>query len=154
MAAGLSGEDEQRQVNTLLYCLGPEAEDVLTSTGISSEERKKYASVLKKLDDFFQVRKNIIFERACFNRRDQQDGESADEHISVLHSLAEDCEYGTLKAELIRDRLVVGIRDTALSPVRPVVDIGESSKVCSSKRGCEKSTDSSPRNSCSGTYSG
>ena len=70
---------------------------------------------MKKLDDFFQVRKNIIFERACFNRRDQQDGESADEHISVLHSLAEDCEYGTLKAELIRDRLVVGIRDTALS---------------------------------------
>ena len=56
VAAGLSGEDEQRQVNTLLYCLGPEAEDVLTSTGISSEERKKYASVLKKLDDFFQIR--------------------------------------------------------------------------------------------------
>ena len=110
-----SGEDEQRQVNTLLYCLGPEAEDVLTSTGISSEERKKYASVLKKLDDFFQVRKNIIFECARFNRRDQLDGESADEYITVLHSLAEDCEYGTLKAELIRDRLVVGIRDTALS---------------------------------------
>ena len=64
VAAGISGEDERRQVNTLLYCLGPEAEDVLTSTGISSKERKKYASVLKKLDDFFQVRKNIIFERA------------------------------------------------------------------------------------------
>ena len=45
----------------------------------------------------------------------QLDGESADEYITVLHSLAEDCEYGTLKAELIRDRLVVGIRDTALS---------------------------------------
>jgi len=115
MAAGLADEDELRQVNTLLYCLGPEAEDVLASTNISSEERQKYSSVLKKLDEFFQVRKNTIFERARFNRRDQLDGESADEYIAVLHSLAEDCEYGALKGELIRDRLVVGIRDTALS---------------------------------------
>ena len=65
---------------------------------------------IQNLDDFFQVRKNIIFERARFNRRDQQDGESADEYITVLHSLTEDCEYGALKAELIRDRLVVGIQ--------------------------------------------
>ena len=32
MAAGLSYEDEQWRVTTLLYCVGPEAEDVLTST--------------------------------------------------------------------------------------------------------------------------
>ena len=32
-----------------------------------------------------------------------------------LYKLAEDCEYGTMKEEMIRDRLVVGIRDTVLS---------------------------------------
>ena len=37
MATGLSKEDEERQVSTLLYCLGEEADDVLTSTNISTE---------------------------------------------------------------------------------------------------------------------
>ena len=33
----------------------------------------------------------------------------------ALYSLAANCEYGTLESEMIRDRLVVGIRDAALS---------------------------------------
>ena len=114
-ASGLSEEDNQRQVSTLLYCLGEGAEDVLSSTKISVDERKAYSAVLNKFDDFFLIRKNIIFERARFNRRDQLDGETADEYISALHNLAEGCEYGTLKSELIRDRLVVGIRDLSQS---------------------------------------
>ena len=32
-----------------------------------------------------------------------------------LYKLAEDCNYGELKSEMIRDRLVVGIRDINLS---------------------------------------
>ena len=33
----------------------------------------------------------------------------------ILYNLAENCDYGDIKEEMIRDRLVVGIRDTALS---------------------------------------
>ena len=33
----------------------------------------------------------------------------------VLYNLAENCDYGAMKTEMIRDRLVVGIRDHALS---------------------------------------
>lgn len=33
----------------------------------------------------------------------------------ALYNLAEDCEYGQMRSEMIRDRLVVGIRDTNLS---------------------------------------
>ena len=41
--------------------------------------------------------------------------ESADHFITELHRLAENCELGEMKDQLIRDRLVVGIRDSALS---------------------------------------
>lgn len=44
----------------LLYCLGPDTEDTLVSTNITSEERKTYNDVVKKLDDFFKVRRNVI----------------------------------------------------------------------------------------------
>ena len=88
---------------------------VLVSTGITDEERKSYKKVVEKLDEYFHVRHNVIFERARFNRRDQLEGESGDQYITELYSLAERCSYGQLTSEMIRDRLVVGIRDLALS---------------------------------------
>ena len=115
VASGLSKEDESRQVNTLLYCLGEEADDVLTSTNITEDDRKKYATVLAKFDAFFQVRKNVIFERARFNRRNQLEGQSIEQYITALYRLVDSCDYGALKEEMLRDRIVVGIRDVALS---------------------------------------
>ena len=114
-ASGLSAEDDSQQVSTLLYCMGENAEDTLASTGISGEDRKRLAAVIAKFDAFFQVRKNVIFERARFNQRNQEAGESAEQFITSLYSLADNCAYGDLKDDLIRDRIVVGIRDKALS---------------------------------------
>ena len=99
----------------LLYSVGEEAEAVLTSTGITEAERKVYATVLAKFDGYFKVRRNVIFERARFNRRNQEEGETAEKYITELYTLAENCNYGDLRDEMIRDRLVSGIRDTALS---------------------------------------
>ena len=45
----------------------------------------------------------------------QREGETAEEYVTALYELIETCEYGDLRDELLRDRLVVGIRDTALS---------------------------------------
>ena len=53
LASGLSKEDELRQVSTLLYCMREEAEDVLTSTNITVDERKEFDTVLKKFNDYF-----------------------------------------------------------------------------------------------------
>ena len=42
-------------------------------------------------------------------------GEEIDVFIQDLHKIADECEYGTLKEELIRDRIVVGVTDDMLS---------------------------------------
>ena len=115
VASGLKEASASKQVNTLLYCLGEEAESVLKSTNITDDERKEYDTVLGKFDNFFQLRRNVIFERARFNRRCQLPGESAEQYIVELYNLAEHCNYGELKSEMIRDRLVVGILDKKLS---------------------------------------
>ena len=49
---------------------------------------------MQSFDDFFKVRRNIIFERARFNRRSQQEGERAEEFIMELYKLVENCNYG------------------------------------------------------------
>lgn len=61
---------------------------------------------------YFVPQKNIIYERARFNQRVQQANETVDSFITAL---AENCSYGTLYDELIRDQLVVGLRDPSLS---------------------------------------
>ena len=115
-ASGLQSADETRQVSTLLYCMGEEAEDVLTSTGISDEEWKWYDAVMSKLDGFFKVRKNQIFERTRFNQRNQSEGKSVEQSdITALYHLIETCKYRDLTDEMLRDGLVVGIHDSATS---------------------------------------
>ena len=49
-ASGLSTGSESRQVSMLLYCLGEEADDVLTSTNITEEEYERFDDVLAKFD--------------------------------------------------------------------------------------------------------
>ena len=112
-AIGLGSE--RQKISTLLYCIGVEGDKVLSTTNITADERKDYVKVIEKFDSFFKVRRNVIFERAKFNRRDQAEGESAERYITTLYSLIETCEYGELKDEMLRDRIVVGIRDKGLS---------------------------------------
>lgn len=54
---------------------------------------------------------NVIYERYCFNNRNQEDGESFDEYLTSLKVLAKTCNFGSLKDKLIRDRMVCGICD-------------------------------------------
>ena len=147
-ASGLSSESESKQVSTFLYCLGEEAESVLASTGVTPDDRKEYDTVLEKVDGFFQVRKNVIYERALFNRS-QQSGESAEQYIMALYELVQHCDYGGMKDEMIRDRLVVGIRDSSLSEklqLDPALTLEKAKKLFArvkpfmSSRKCSKET--------------
>ena len=57
----------------------------------------------------------MIYERAKFNQRKQMTGEHVDSFITWLHKLIEHCDYGALKDEMIRDKIVVGLVDEQLS---------------------------------------
>ena len=57
----------------------------------------------------------MIYERARFNSRVQKDGESIETFLTDLYALIENCEYENFKEPLLRDRIVVGIRDKKLS---------------------------------------
>ena len=57
----------------------------------------------------------IIFERARFNCRCQAVGESVEQFITSLYTLAENCDYGDWKDQMICDCIVVGIRNQSQS---------------------------------------
>ena len=99
----------------MLNCKGSESEDIFKLTRVIKEKKKGSLSVLKHFDYFFKVRHNVIIKSANFNQQYQQEGESCEQYIAKVYRLAEHCEFAALKEELIWDRLVVGIKGTALS---------------------------------------
>ena len=54
VASGLSAESQMRQVNTLLYCLGEEGEDLLHSTNITEDKRRNILVSEKSSTDSFK----------------------------------------------------------------------------------------------------
>ena len=53
------------------------------------------------------------FERYRFNRRVQEPGETYDQYRTALLKLAEGCDFQTITPkEIVRDRLVFGIKDS------------------------------------------
>ena len=114
-ASGLVEKSEENQVNTLIYSMGDNADDIFQAFKLSVEDMKKYDTVKGKFDNYFIKKKNIIYERAKFNSRRQEESEPVDVFITALYNLAEKCEYESLHDEMIRDRIVVGIADQVLS---------------------------------------
>jgi hypothetical protein len=53
----------------------------------------------------------VTYERYIFFSRDMREEDSVDEYVTQLKQLSENCEFGTLSESLIKDRLVLGIRD-------------------------------------------
>lgn len=114
-ATGLKQASETVQINNLLLHMGPQVSRLLITLQTTEDELKKYSEVKTLFDTYFIKKKNIIYERAKFNVRTQMEGETAKEYIANIIALSKTCNYGGLTDELIRDRLVVGIRDPKLS---------------------------------------
>ena len=95
--------------------MGDEADDIVKSFTFTEGDEKKYAKVKEKFDQHFIIKRNVIFERAKFNMRKQETSESVDAFITDLYCMSEHCEFGALREELIRDRIVVGLQDVKLS---------------------------------------
>ena len=115
IATELDKKEEAKQVNALIYTMGDEADEIITSFGLSEQEMKSYETVRDKFENHFIAKRNVIFERAKFNVRIQDENEPVESFITDLHCLAKYCEFGVLKDQLIRDRIVVGLRNKKLS---------------------------------------
>ena len=114
-ASDLANKPEARQVNTLLCCLGERTKDIFASFNLGEADAKKFDVVIERFNQFFIVKKNVVFKRAQFNIRKQAPSKTASDFITALFKLSKTCAYGELRDQLIRDRLVVGIANAKLS---------------------------------------
>ncbi|XP_070385300.1 uncharacterized protein [Dermacentor albipictus] len=74
----------------------------------------EYEDVVKVLDEFFDPKRHEITESFRFFNRCQLDGESVQEFITEIRRIADNCNFGTMLDRMLRDRIVCGIRSSAL----------------------------------------
>lgn len=86
------------------------------------------------------VRHNVIFGQAKFNQH-RQEVETVNTFIMTSRTLTEHCNCGTLRDEMIRDRILIGFIDAKLSEkLRPRVDTAKSNQTGAAKESRQNTT--------------
>ncbi|CAN8031231.1 unnamed protein product, partial [Ixodes persulcatus] len=84
----------------------------LCSPALPSET--SYKNIVSKLTAHFNPRPSVIVQRAQFGKRDQRPGESIADYIAELRRLSKHCDFGSTLDDMLRDRLVCGLREESL----------------------------------------
>ena len=113
IATGLDKKDKPIQVATLKSLMGIECKKILKRLQLSTDEMKDPSVILGKLEEYFVPTRNILYERYVFHTTEQQPHETIDQFLIKLRRLAESCQFGLLEDEMVRDRLVLGCKDTS-----------------------------------------
>ena len=113
--AKLDKQPQEYQFAVFMHTIGPKGIQLYKVLSFEDGEDKKDVKLITtKLDEHIIGELNVIYERYQFNNRCQQNGESIDTFVAALIQLCKTCEFcDCLRDELVRDRIVVGIRKDA-----------------------------------------
>ncbi|XP_061708115.1 uncharacterized protein LOC133527732 [Cydia pomonella] len=105
-----STEKEETKSGLLLSAIGSKAMKKYMDFGLSEIEKKSHNKIFAKMEEAIFQKTNVIFSRYLFNIKNQNE-ESFDEYLLALKKLAKRCNYKEFEEEILRDRIVVGIKD-------------------------------------------
>ena len=111
----ISTQGEEYQKALFLCTIGQSALEIFNAFQFSaSEDPNKVDTIITKFDEYFMGDVNETYERFKFNQRNQEAGESFDAYLTALRNMTESCNFCTcpvMSDSLIRDRIVLGIRN-------------------------------------------
>jgi hypothetical protein len=112
IAADLGEVTAKKRAAVFLACVGSEIHAVFRTIHFENEEhRSDITQIIEAFERHCVGQANVTYERYVFNQRTQQTGECFDDFLADLRKLARKCSFEQLQGSLIRDRIVVGIRD-------------------------------------------
>ena len=113
IATGLREKTEEVRVATLLSAIGSDALQIFNAFVWCNGEHASVETILRKFDEYCQPKRNVSFERHVFMSRKQKKNEMIDDYVLDLRKLARNCNYGQLTDSIIRDMIIMGVRDQA-----------------------------------------
>ena len=111
----VSTQGEAYQKALFLCTIGQSALEIFNAFQFTtSEDPNKVDTIIAKFDEYFTGDVNETYERFKFNQRNQEAGENFDAYLTALRIMTDTCNFctcPTMKDSLIRDRIVLGIRN-------------------------------------------
>ena len=105
-------EEDDIRIAASMNVIGREGMDLFdTFQWQANEDEDNIDDVLRKFDEKCLPRTNETYEAYKFFSRSQNAGETVEAYITALYKLSSTCNFGTMTDRLIKDRLVIGIRD-------------------------------------------
>ena len=112
LATDVLKEEKGKRTAIFLSCIGSDAYDVFQSMVFSDEaDRADIEAVIKAFDEYCIGETNVTYERYTLNKRVQEANESFDSFLTELRRLVKSCDYGELEESILKDRIVIGIRE-------------------------------------------
>jgi hypothetical protein len=106
----LDEEEEDRQVDALLYAMGEQSEVIFETFHLG--DNATYAQVVEQFENHYTPRRNRTFQRKQFHES-TQGTKTVDEFERELHVAAKYCEFVDLEDQLC-DQFVFGLHDSEL----------------------------------------
>lgn len=104
--------DEAYKVAVFFAIAGEEVHEIFDNLKFENEEdRKKYDKVVEALEHYFVGDTHEAFESYRFHTRKQENEETMDAFVAALRKLAKNCNFGDLEERLIRDQVVMGVKE-------------------------------------------
>ena len=93
---------------TLRTVMGKDCLSIFNLLLFTNDQQSSVKTCLDSLEEYFKLKVNVVHERYLFNSAMQNPGEKIDDFVHRLCELSKNCGYGTMRDDLVCDRMVLG----------------------------------------------
>lgn len=114
-ASNLEVQPSKTKTKVLLHLIGQPVRDIHQSFDLTKKQRRDFQTTIEKFDEYFSCVNNplTIYRYQLFTARQEQ-SETFDEFYTRLKMLSGKCELATLEESLLKDLLILGLKDGRL----------------------------------------
>ena len=105
-------DDENKKRAILLNGVGATTYRLIKTLALPGTPKDlSFDEIVKRVKLHFNPKPSPIVRRFEFNTRGQKEGEAVSDFVTALRKIAEHCEFGDVLEDMLRDRIVCGIRN-------------------------------------------
>ncbi|XP_044760803.1 uncharacterized protein LOC123318253 [Coccinella septempunctata] len=124
--------------------IGPDAIEIYNSFNLNDAEKNNLQIIKDRFKDYFAPKTNISFERYIFFKIEQNEDEQFNEFLTRIKTQASKCEFDNLQDEMLKDKIVFGIRSNQVRETlltEDKLDLNKAISICKTSEQASKQLD-------------
>lgn len=143
-AVQLNKKPSDVQAATFMAVIGSEAIEIYNSFALDDADKNNLQVIKEKFKDYFAPKTNISFERYIFFKIEQGEDEQFNEFLTRIKTQASKCEFINLLDEMLKDKIVFGIRSNQVREkllTEDKLDLNKAISICKTSEQASKQLD-------------